>query len=40
MNFLEKNTKARTSTPMYMLYAELGRYPVELYDEALLAETT
>ena len=29
--FLRKLTKARTSTPMYMLYAELGRYPVELY---------
>ena len=29
--FLRKITKARTSTPMYMLYAELGRYPVELY---------
>ena len=29
--FLRKIMKARTSTPMYMLYAELGRYPVELY---------
>ena len=29
--FLRKITKARTSTPMYMLYAELDRYPVELY---------
>ena len=29
--FLRKITKARTGTPMYMLYAELGRYPIEIY---------
>ncbi|MCG8034996.1 MAG: hypothetical protein JAZ03_22865 [Candidatus Thiodiazotropha taylori] len=28
--FLRKITKVRGSTPMYMLYAELGRYPVEI----------
>ncbi|MEW8542872.1 MAG: reverse transcriptase family protein, partial [Candidatus Thiodiazotropha sp.] len=28
--FLRKITKSRSSTPMYMLYAELGRYPIEI----------
>lgn len=28
--FLRSITKARKSTPMYMIYAELGRYPLEL----------
>lgn len=28
--FLRKITKVRSSTPMYMLYAELGRYPIEI----------
>ena len=28
--FLRKITKSRTSTPLYSLYAELGRYPLEL----------
>ena len=28
--FLRKITKTRKSTPLYMLYAELGRYPIEL----------
>ena len=28
--FLRKITKARTSTPLYMLYAELGRYPIAI----------
>ena len=28
--FLRKITKVRNSTPMYMLYAELGRYPIEI----------
>ena len=29
--FLRKITKAKTGTPMYMLYAELGRYPIEIH---------
>lgn len=28
--FLRKVTKCRKSTPLYMLYAELGRYPLEI----------
>lgn len=28
--FLRKITKARKSTPLYMLYAELGRYPIQI----------
>lgn len=28
--FLRKITKARKSTPMYMIYGELGRYPVSI----------
>lgn len=28
--FLRKNTKSRKSTPKYMLYAELGRHPIEI----------
>jgi len=28
--FLRKITKSRKSTPLYMLYAELGRYPVSI----------
>ena len=29
-NFLRKITKARKSTPMYMIYGELGRYPLSI----------
>ena len=29
-DFLRKITKSRKSTPLYMLYAELGRYPIEI----------
>jgi hypothetical protein len=29
-NFLRKITKTRKSTPRYMLYGELGRYPIEI----------
>lgn len=29
-DFLRKITKSRKSTPIYMLYAELGRYPLEI----------
>ena len=29
-NFLRKLTGARKSTPMYMLYGELGRYPIDI----------
>ena len=29
-NFLRKITKSRNSTPLYMLYAELGRLPIEI----------
>ena len=28
--FLRKLTGARKSTPLYMLYGELGRYPLEI----------
>ena len=28
--FLRKITKTRKTTPLYMLYAELGRYPLEI----------
>ena len=28
--FLRKITKTRKSTPMYMLYGELGRYPIQI----------
>ena len=28
--FLRKITKVRSSTPMYMLYAEFGRYPIQI----------
>ena len=28
--FLRKITKTRKSTPLYMLYAELGRYPIQI----------
>ncbi|MES9880523.1 MAG: reverse transcriptase family protein [Sedimenticola sp.] len=30
LNFLRRITKSRKSTPAYMLYAELGRYPLEI----------
>ena len=30
INFLRKITKSKKSTPRYMLYAELGRYPIEI----------
>ena len=29
-NFLRKITKTRKSTPLYILYGELGRYPIEI----------
>lgn len=29
-DFLRKLTKSKRSTPLYMLYGELGRYPIEL----------
>ena len=29
-DFLRRITLARKSTPMYMVYGELGRYPVEI----------
>ena len=29
-DFLRKITKTKKSTPLYMLYAELGRYPIEI----------
>ena len=29
-DFLRKITKSRKSTPLYMLYAELGRHPIEI----------
>ena len=29
-NFLRKITKSKLSTPRYMLYAELGRYPIDI----------
>ena len=29
-NFLRKITKARKSTPMYMIYGELGRHPLSI----------
>ena len=29
-DFLRRITKCRKSTPKYMLYAELGRYPIEI----------
>ena len=29
-DFLRKITKSRKSTPLYMLYAELGRYPLDI----------
>ena len=28
--FLRKITKSRSSIPMYMLYAELGRFPIDI----------
>ena len=31
--FLRKLTGARKSTPLYMLYGELGRYPLEIKQE-------
>ena len=29
-DFLRRMSKCRKSTPKYMLYAELGRYPIEI----------
>ena len=30
-SFLRSITKCRNSTPLYMLYGELGRYPIEIF---------
>ena len=30
MEFLRRITRSRKSTPKYILYAELGRYPLEI----------
>ena len=30
-SFLRSITKSRNSTPLYMLYGELGRYPIEIF---------
>ena len=29
-DFLRKITKSRKSTPLYIIYAELGRFPIEV----------
>ena len=30
MHFLRRITKTKNSTPHYMLYAELGRHPIDI----------
>ena len=32
--FLRKITKSHKSTPLYMFYAELGRYPIQITNDA------